>query len=116
MQPVLAADDLSASRQLLSIGEHDPVLASRPGAVTIECGDREPVIVGPVAAEERHPGLRYRQGLGALDVVMPAGHTIAADEHHREIGVVAGPGAVAVDIKRVAVVDGTHGGFSRYTG
>ena len=62
-------------------------------------------MIGAVAAEQRDTGTRDRQGAGACDVVMPAGHGVIADAHNREIGVIAGPDAPLVHVEGIAVTD-----------
>ncbi len=105
MQAASAADDLSAWWERFPVGEHDPVFTGRLGTIRIELGEGEPVIIGALAARQRDPGARHRQGSGAPDVVVPAGHDTVADAHDREIGVVAGPGARVIDVKGIAIVD-----------
>ena len=105
MQAAAAADDLGACRERLPAGEHHPVLAGGLGAIGAEFGQGEPVMIGAVAAEQRDPGARHRQGAGAFDVVVPAGHGVIADAHDREIGVIAGPGARVVHVEGIAVTD-----------
>ena len=89
----------------LPVREHNPVFTGRVGAPGVELGDGEPVVVGPVAAEQRDTVARHRQGTGAFDVVVPAGYGTVADAHDWEVGVVAGPGARVIDVEGVAVAD-----------
>src|SRR6266568_8261574 len=102
---VSAADYLGAFRERLPVRERDAVFTGRLGAVVAEIGGGEPVMVGAVAAEQRDAGTCHRQGAGAFDVVVPAGHGAVADAYDREIGVVAGPGARVVDVEGIAVAD-----------
>ena len=99
MQAAAAAGDLGACQERLPAGEHHPVLAGGPGMIGAEFSQGQPVMIGAVAAEQRDPGARYRQGAGAFDVVVPAGHGAIADTHDREIGVIAGPGAHVIHVE-----------------
>src|SRR5690348_65806 len=105
VQAAATADYPGARWERLSIREHDPVFAGRPGAVSAKFGEGEPVTVRAVAPEQRDTRARRRQGAGALDFVVPAGHGAVADAHDREIAVVAGPGARVIDVEGVAVAD-----------
>src|SRR5437763_99701 len=105
VQAAATADYPGALRERLSIREHDPVFAGRPGAVGAEFGQGEPVTIRAVAAEQRDTRACHRQGTGAPDVIVPAGHGTVADTHDREIAVVAGPAARVIDVEGIAVAD-----------
>ena len=50
------ADDLGTRHERLPVRKHDPVFTAQAGAAGVELGDVEPVMVGPVAAEQRDTG------------------------------------------------------------
>src|SRR6266581_7982746 len=105
VQAASAADYPGARWERLSVREHDPVFARRLGAIGAEFGQGEPITIRAVAAEQRDTRACHRQGAGAPDVVVPAGHGAVADAHDREIAVVAGPGARVIDVEGIAVAD-----------